>query len=58
MYLTSVPSFSHNKHSSDMEGAYRVPAVFIKMREAGVYLNGDGNDPEDHRKLKIKEKKR
>lgn len=40
-----------------MEGVCRVPAVFVKMGEAGVYLNGNGIEP-DHRKLKIKEKSR
>lgn len=32
--------------------------MFNKMGETGVYLNGDGNEPEDHRKLKIREKNR
>ena len=39
------------------KGHKRVSAVFNNMGETGVYLNGDGNEPEDHRKLKIKEKK-
>lgn len=58
MYLTTVSSFSHNKHFIDVEVAYRVPEALIKMVETGVYLNGNGSDPEDHRKLKIKKKKR
>lgn len=41
-----------------MEETHSVPAVFIKMGETGVYLNDDGNEPEDHRKLKIKERKK
>lgn len=41
-----------------MEGVYRVPAVFTKIKETAVYLNGDGNEPQGHRKLKMKDKKR